>query len=941
MCNKENVLGLVVLIFASFIYASTGGGAKGGIIGPKIIYPEIIVGSGTNDWEYPLSTYYEDARTQTIYHADEIGGSCTIAQLRLDIVRIPGQTMNYFTIRMKHTDLDDYSTTAQWQDSGWTVVYQGNVTIAATGWFDFPFSTPFVYDGTRNLMVDISFDNYSWTSDGLCRCSRLGGSRSLFHRTDSQYGNPLEWVGISPTPYTSDNAPNLKLSLTGVVVTTVPDLSGLTQSQAEAALLAAGLVTRDITEAYSSTVPAGYVVEQSYAAGTLLPEGFGVSISISQGLFGDDYIAAGKTYLFKGTISDIHLAYSVFELAMNDPDEPKTRELLFLHSVSRTMMLFVRNDGGAVDSFREIAARFDVEITGDTLDFEYVELTYPENENGDYEIPEGAPDGDEIHDLFNNWLAVEIGLILDNLELISETPSDLFAVFFEPEHTGMSQRFMVGYGEVLLLKGILMATQANITAGNAYNTTLNNFDDIMAELDADTFSINNHLLIANPEMFKLLPTPNDPSIGKDALSQAKADMLYGIDYTIDGIEYVKSQSNSWQGIEVERFLYIEEDDFGVADSVIGIFEKLRDSILNDNSQYYTLETSKAYDLSSSKFDSGRIVILYDFLGIPVCGGSLDLTGGSITSSWEIDEAHTDNEDPLYVELWLESYADGNWSGGYIGIYFNSDKTEVESAYFEYWGHIGSGTIEDINGQLLSTETSELELDLNPIYGSTRYPEPVSPRLLLPEFDEFNTPLAGTFGNGIGYDATLGGILPGMTQEDWELLFGLEPQIMIPLVTGWNWISFNALPEDTGIASVFSAYSAVNNDVIVAGTGKNATYWDGIWYGTLQEIEAGVMYRLKSGGGASFGVTGNRVDPCIQIPLVSGWNWIGCSHSVPIALSEAFASLEKTNNDVIVSPDGKNATYWEGVWYGTLETLKPGAGYMLKVGKSQIFSYCPD
>ena len=39
---------------------------------------EITIGTGTSTWNYPLSTYYHDARTQTIYLASEIGQVCNI-----------------------------------------------------------------------------------------------------------------------------------------------------------------------------------------------------------------------------------------------------------------------------------------------------------------------------------------------------------------------------------------------------------------------------------------------------------------------------------------------------------------------------------------------------------------------------------------------------------------------------------------------------------------------------------------------------------------------------------------------------------------------------------------------------------------------------------------------------------------------------------------------
>lgn len=172
---------------------------------------EIIIGTGTSTWEHPLNTFYHDARTQTIYLAGEIGDPYNITALALYVTQVPGQTMNNFTIRMKHTDMSVYGSSPNWESSGWTTVYQTNKNITTTGWVQFDFTTPFAYNGTQNLMADISFNNSSYTTDGLCRYSTPGGKRTIYFYTDSDYGDPLSWSGRTPIPLTSTKVPNVKL----------------------------------------------------------------------------------------------------------------------------------------------------------------------------------------------------------------------------------------------------------------------------------------------------------------------------------------------------------------------------------------------------------------------------------------------------------------------------------------------------------------------------------------------------------------------------------------------------------------------------------------------------------------------------------------------------------------------------------------------------------
>ena len=69
----------------------------------------------------------------------------------------------------------------------------------------------------------------------------------------------------------------------GPVLVTVPDVVGLSQSNAESAIVAAGLVVGVITTQNSDPVPAGDVISQDPVAGTSVAIGSGVDIVVSLG----------------------------------------------------------------------------------------------------------------------------------------------------------------------------------------------------------------------------------------------------------------------------------------------------------------------------------------------------------------------------------------------------------------------------------------------------------------------------------------------------------------------------------------------------------------------------------------------------------------------------------------------------------------------------------
>ncbi len=188
---------------------------------------ETTIGTGTSPWEFPLHTWYHDSRTQSIYLQSEIGGAATLTGLALDVTTIPGQTMNEWTIRMKHTPLASYAT-ASLDATGWTTVYQSNQTINSTGWTNFVFSTPFEYNGSDNLLIDFSHDNTNYTSNGLVRYTPAGTTRTAYAVSDSYDGDPLNWSGTtSPLVEGSNNVPNIRLSTSTLApVSITPVITG-------------------------------------------------------------------------------------------------------------------------------------------------------------------------------------------------------------------------------------------------------------------------------------------------------------------------------------------------------------------------------------------------------------------------------------------------------------------------------------------------------------------------------------------------------------------------------------------------------------------------------------------------------------------------------------------------------------------------------------------
>jgi len=70
----------------------------------------------------------------------------------------------------------------------------------------------------------------------------------------------------------------------GVAPVAVPDVVGMTREAAQAALTQAGLTLGVVTQVFSETVPAGVVISQSPGAGSAMPAGGAVALTVSRGV---------------------------------------------------------------------------------------------------------------------------------------------------------------------------------------------------------------------------------------------------------------------------------------------------------------------------------------------------------------------------------------------------------------------------------------------------------------------------------------------------------------------------------------------------------------------------------------------------------------------------------------------------------------------------------
>lgn len=125
------------------------------------------IGTGSTSTSYPFYTLYEDSRTQMLYKASEIiagnGGAGFINKLGFTVLTVGSPAMSGFTVKMQTITA---ATINSWTSTGWTTVYSNSAyTPAGTGLQYIELSTPYYWNGTDNLLIEVCFDNSSWSSN--------------------------------------------------------------------------------------------------------------------------------------------------------------------------------------------------------------------------------------------------------------------------------------------------------------------------------------------------------------------------------------------------------------------------------------------------------------------------------------------------------------------------------------------------------------------------------------------------------------------------------------------------------------------------------------------------------------------------------------------------------------------------------------------------------
>jgi len=167
---------------------------------PIINQVTLIIGTGTTSSNFPFTTYWMDGRTQYLYLASELGlPTGQFAEVGFNVITVGAPVMNGFKINMQHTSLTSLS---GWVTTGWTTCFApASWTPTAPGWNMIQLTSPFQYNGTDNLLVEVCYNNSSYTSYSTVNSTPVAGMYW------GRYGDLSNDDGCTYTAWTLTTAP--------------------------------------------------------------------------------------------------------------------------------------------------------------------------------------------------------------------------------------------------------------------------------------------------------------------------------------------------------------------------------------------------------------------------------------------------------------------------------------------------------------------------------------------------------------------------------------------------------------------------------------------------------------------------------------------------------------------------------------------------------------
>jgi len=168
---------------------------------------------------------------------------------------------------------------------------------------------------------------------------------------------------------------------------------------------------------------------------------------------------------------------------------------------------------------------------------------------------------------------------------------------------------------------------------------------------------------------------------------------------------------------------------------------------------------------------------------------------------------------------------------------------------------------------------------------------------------------------------------------------------IVLNQGWNWVSFPLTDAKMSSLGAFFGYTSFSSGDVVKTIGSNTFAQYGGpslgWSGGLTRngLNNHQSYLIHISAQDTLQYSGLAIDPdTVPISVAQGWNRIGFVSTKNVGINSALANFNATDGDLMKSQQAFAVYVTNLGWVGSLTTLEPTEGYLLKSASSSTFVY---
>ena len=931
-------------------------------------------GSSTSEF-LPSYNYYNYSLTEQIYTSAEMGGTGIITSIAFyNEGAAKTRTYDFY---MKNTTKSTFTGATDWITvTSSDKVFSGSVTMVAGDWTTITFSTPFVYDGTSNVVLVADDNTGSYTSSPHMSCRVFTAtSQALYAYNDGTNFNPL-------SPPTSSSTNNAVISSKNQVILTkeaIPTESfniTVSANPAQAATVTGGgeyqfgqtcTVTATPNAGYTFTgwTENGNVVssELSFSftatcARTLVAN-FIQAIEIGEGTTTHNYLPTYNYYNYSMTeqiytADEIGMAGTINSIAFYNEGAEKTRTLDFYLKATTKESFSSKTDWITVSASEKV---FSGEVTLAANVWTFVNFTTPFEYDGTSNLVLVVDDNSGAYtssphlacSVFNTSSTQAIYIYSDGTDYNPASPT-----------TSQSSN----YATLSVKNHILMGIEASGTPHFTITATANPTEAGTVE-GGGTFEEGEPCTLtatANTGYNFTNWTMNGNEVSTDAtlafnvtasgayVANFTAIPQYTITIVPDDVEHGTVAFGSKDG-EDELYYDFEDGTYqgwtllkGTTGDSPNNWMHVTEYTQRDYTSGYGHEQSDGWMLSESYISAatsgaGTAVTPDNYFVSPQVrlGGSIHfwVTDGNDSYGEEhfallvSTNGNTSISDFTQIQEWTllskaptgtRTFTDNVWYEYTIDLSSYSGMGYLAIRHFDCYDQWLIG-LDDIT--ITQPEVNDGSVS------ATFYEGETCTVVASPNADYYFanwTEDGATASSAATYTFTVTG--------DRELVANFTDELptqTVALTEGWNWVSLYVEVVDP-VAMLQMVETALGENGLVIKNSDTGTEYDEEWgwLGDLDEIGMTneQMYKIQVSAPCTMNLEGTLANPSGHpITVVPGWNWIGFPSAASLSIEEAFGGFAE-EGDKIRNSNGE--TLYDGeweMWIGDIETLEPGQGYI--------------